>query len=117
MDETVDYRFPSDMVASVPYVKAGKDGDYESQYFNSFENTYTTDRLSKLNKKRLMFLPLVVDAGEGVKICITESGLENYPVSIYLLLKGKTVDGSIRSLSQEDGAGRTQSTSDVGERA
>ena len=24
-----------------------------------------------------MFLPLVVDAGEGVKICITESGLEN----------------------------------------
>jgi alpha-glucosidase len=63
VDETVDYRFPSDMVASVPYVKAGKDGDYESQYFNSFENTYTTDRLSKLNKKRLMFLPLVVDAG------------------------------------------------------
>ena len=72
------------MVASVPYVKAGKDGDYESQYFNSFENTYTTDRLSKLNKKkRLMFLPLVVDAGEGVKICITESGLENYP-GLYL---------------------------------
>ena len=83
VDETVDYRFPSDMVASVPYVKAGKDGDYESQYFNSFENTYTTDRLSKLNKKRLMFLPLVVDAGEGVKICITESGLENYP-GLYL---------------------------------
>ena len=30
-----------------------------------------------------MFLPLVVDAGEGVKICITESGLENYP-GLYL---------------------------------
>ncbi|WP_289192964.1 glycoside hydrolase family 97 N-terminal domain-containing protein, partial [Bacteroides acidifaciens] len=83
VDETVDYRFPSDMVASVPYVKTGKDGDYDSQYFNSFENTYTTDPLSKLNKKRLMFLPLVVDAGEGVKICITESDLENYP-GLYL---------------------------------
>ena len=83
VDETVDYHFPSDMVASVPYVKAGKDGDYDSQYFNSFENTYATDPLSKLNKKRLMFLPLVVDAGEGVKICITESDLENYP-GLYL---------------------------------
>ena len=83
VDETVDYHFPSDMVASVPYVKTGKDGDYDSQYFNSFENTYTTDPLSKLNKKRLMFLPLVVDAGEGVKVCITESDLENYP-GLYL---------------------------------
>ena len=83
VDETVDYHFPSDMVASVPYVKTGKDGDYNSQYFNSFENTYTTDPLSKLNKKRLMFLPLVVDAGEGVKVCITESDLENYP-GLYL---------------------------------
>ena len=83
VDETVDYHFPSDMIASVPYVKTGKDGDYDSQYFNSFENTYTTDPLSKLNKKRLMFLPLVVDAGEGVKVCITESNLENYP-GLYL---------------------------------
>ena len=83
IDEVSDYCFPSDMVASVPYVRSGKDGDYNSQFFNSFENTYTTDKLSKLNKQRLMFLPLVVDAGEGVKICITESDLENYP-GLYL---------------------------------
>ena len=30
-----------------------------------------------------MFLPLVVDAGEGVKVGITESDLENYP-GLYL---------------------------------
>ena len=30
-----------------------------------------------------MFLPLVVDAGEGVKVCITETHLENYP-GLYL---------------------------------
>ena len=83
IDEVSDYCFPSDMVASVPYVRSGKDGDYNSQFFNSFENTYSTDKLSKLNKQRLMFLPLVVDAGEGVKICITESDLENYP-GLYL---------------------------------
>lgn len=79
VDEVADYRFPSDAVATVPYVNRGKDGDYKSQFFNSFENTYSTERLSKLNKQRLMFLPLVVDAGEGVKICITETNLENYP--------------------------------------
>ncbi|QIU97076.1 glycoside hydrolase family 97 protein [Bacteroides faecium] len=83
VDEAVDYRFPNDMIATVPYVKSGKDGDFNSQFFNSFENTYTTDKLSKLNKQRLMFLPLVVDAGEGVKLCLTESDLENYP-GLYL---------------------------------
>ena len=71
LDEIVDYQFPFDAVASVPYVNRGKDGDYESQFFNSFENTYVTNNLSKQNKKRLMFLPLVVEAGDGVKICIT----------------------------------------------
>lgn len=83
VDEEVDYRFPNDMTATVPYVRTGKDGDFNSQFYNSFENTYTTDKLSKLNKQRLMFLPLVVDAGEDVKLCITESDLENYP-GLYL---------------------------------
>ena len=83
VDETVDYCFPTNVIASVPFVKAGKDGNFESQFFNSFENVYTTDQLSNLNKGRLMFLPLVVDAGDGVKMCITESALENYP-GLYL---------------------------------
>lgn len=83
VDERVGYCFLLDAVATVPYVKSGKDGDYDSQFFNSFENVYTTDQLSKLNKQRLMFLPLVVSLDEGVKVCITESDLENYP-GLYL---------------------------------
>ncbi len=78
-NEEVNYCFPSDFVASVPYVKSGDDNSVESQFFNSFENTYTVANLSELNKNRLMFLPLVVDAGNGVKVCITESDLESYP--------------------------------------
>ena len=66
-NEIADFRFPSDYVASVPFVRSGNDGDYQSQYHNSFENIYTTAALSELNKQRLMFLPLVVDAGDGVK--------------------------------------------------
>lgn len=81
--EHVEYRFPFDAMASVPYVRTGDDGNYESQFFNSFENTYTVDKLSKLNKKRLMFLPLVVEAENGVKVCLTETDIENYP-GLYL---------------------------------
>lgn len=78
-NETVSLNFPTDAVATVPFVHTGTDGDIESQFGNSFENNYTVARLSELNKRRLMFLPLVVDAGEGVKLCVTESDLQNYP--------------------------------------
>ena len=82
-NEEVNYNFPIDAVATVPFVKTGADGDFESQYFNSFENIYTTDQLSKLNDQRLMFLPLIVDLNDGIKVCLTESDLESYP-GLYL---------------------------------
>ena len=90
--EQAEYRFPADFEATVPYVARGKEGDFESQFFNSFENTYTTARLSALNSGRLMFLPLVVDAGDGVKVCITETDLENYP-GLYLTNAGAAKNG------------------------
>ena len=80
--EMVDYSFPADREATVPYVR-DKKNSLEEQFFNSFENTYVTERISKLDKERLIFLPLVVDAGDGVKVCITESDLTDYP-GLYL---------------------------------
>ncbi|NDV59487.1 glycoside hydrolase family 97 protein [Bacteroides sp. 519] len=77
--EEVAYNFGSDVNATVPYVMYGTDGNYESQFHTSFENTYTTDKLSKLNKERLMFLPLITETPSGKKICISESDLESYP--------------------------------------
>lgn len=82
--EQVEYRFSDDFTATVPYVAVGSDGDFASQFRNSFENTYTTARISELNARRLAFLPLAVDAGHGVKICITETDLNNYP-GLYLV--------------------------------
>lgn len=81
--EEAAYRFENDVTTTVPYVHLGADGDYEGQFHTSFENTYTTNRLSKLNKERLMFLPLVADVGNGKKVCISESDLESYP-GLYL---------------------------------
>ncbi len=83
MAEGVEYRFSSDYTAHVPYVRQDDPQSFEPQFFNSFENTYTTAPLSQLDTRRLMFLPLVVDAGNGVKVCLTEADLEDYP-GLYL---------------------------------
>lgn len=83
VDETVEYNFPTDADAAVPYVRAGSEGDLTSQFMNSFENLYTETTLSQLNNGKLMFLPVTVSEPAGVKVCITESGLENYP-GLYL---------------------------------
>lgn len=93
--EQVEFNFPDDFTATVPYVRGGSDEDMQSQFFNSFENKYTVTPLSGLNPRRLSFLPLAVNAGNGITIAITETDLRDYP-GLYLYnpdgtmsLKGK----------------------------
>lgn len=81
VDEEVNYAFTSDVMVTAPYVD--KKGSFKEQFFNSFENVYSMAKLSELDKKRLMMLPMVADVGEGKKICIIESDLEKYP-GLYL---------------------------------
>jgi len=84
-NECVEYNFTSNLNVTTPYIlnyEAGKT-TFQQQFNNSFENVYTTLPLSQLDKQRLSFLPLVVDLGEGRKMCITESHLESYP-GLYL---------------------------------
>lgn len=76
--ETASFTFPDDVRAYVPYVKQHTE-TLESQFWNSFENTYSCDSLSKWDKSRLAFLPLAVEAAEGVNLCITEADLLDYP--------------------------------------
>lgn len=49
------------------------------QYSSSFENQYTTLPLRKLDSRRLCFLPLLIHGERGIKMCITESALLDYP--------------------------------------
>lgn len=85
--EQAEINFASDFGVFAPYVAMGTDGDYDSQFFNSFENIYTETTLSGLNQDRLSFLPVMVDAGDGLKVCITEDNLEAYP-GMYLAGNG-----------------------------
>ena len=76
------FSFDKDYTMTASYVRDGKDGDWASQFANSFENIYTVEKLSKYNTGHLTFLPVVVDA-ENAKVCITEVNLEGYP-GLYL---------------------------------
>lgn len=87
-NEPVVFNFAKDYSAWVPHVKS-KATDLEGQYFNSFENTYTHTPLSKMNRNRLAFTPLVVALDHGKKACIAESDLESYP-GMYLINRNGT---------------------------
>ena len=78
LSEEAEFRFPGDRMAFVPYVK-NKGTSLESQFENSFENTYVHIPLSGWDPERLAFLPLVAEAPGEVKVLITESDLLDYP--------------------------------------
>lgn len=78
VDESATYNFPSDYMTFAPYVNSTKP-TFEEQFSNSFEQPYVNEAITKLNDKRLMILPFLVDLGNGKKLCITEADLEDYP--------------------------------------
>lgn len=83
-DEQVAFQFEEDHAAVVPYVRPrSKDKSIDAQFYSAFENTYVREKLSQLDREKLMFLPLVVELPEGRKILITEVDLESYP-GLYL---------------------------------
>ncbi|MGN0069775.1 MAG: glycoside hydrolase family 97 protein [Prevotella sp.] len=88
--ETVEYCFDANVSVTAPYVKAGEDGIFESQFNNSFENTYTIEPVESLNPRRLMFLPLQATVEGTTRVSITEVNIENYP-GMYLVATGEPV--------------------------
>ncbi len=90
--EKVEYNFAGDYDATVPYVTSFNENDHNVQYGSSFENLYTHKPLSQLDTRRLCFLPLLVHGPHGLKICLTESTLTDYPG---LYLKGMGHSGRL----------------------
>lgn len=80
-NEVSEWDFAEDNTVYGSYVKFNRKGTgnaIEKQYYNSFENIYFTQPMSKMDPERLMFLPLLVEV-DGKKVCITESDLMSYP--------------------------------------
>lgn len=81
VDEKVNYCFADDVPLTMAYANAK--GDFERQFFNSFENAYVTAPLSEVDDSRLILLPAVAAPDASTKVCIIESDLESYP-GLYL---------------------------------
>ena len=81
--ENVNYNFDGNWEVTAPYVSQFDSLRHDIQYSTSFENQYTHTTLSQLDKRRLCFLPLMVHSDKGVKVCLTESALLDYP-GLYL---------------------------------
>ncbi len=79
-DELAEFNL-GDRPAWIPYVNFKPDAtsDYATQFYTSFENTYTRTTIAKIDCRRLMFAPIVVEAASGEGLCITEADLEDYP--------------------------------------
>ena len=68
--EEAAFHFPSDFVVFYPQ---------EDSFFSHNERLYTPQHLSEIAPEFIATLPAVVDVGEGAKVAIAESGLEDYP--------------------------------------
>lgn len=77
-EENATYNFSSNHKTFAPYVNTTKP-TFDEQFFNSFERPYVNEPITKLDSKRLMILPFLVDLDNGKKLCITEADLEDYP--------------------------------------
>ena len=93
IDEWAEFAFLEDDMAWVPYVNFKPDAttDYATQFYTSFENTYNYVALKDIDWRRLMFTPAVVESG-GLKICIVESNVEDYPG---MFLSNRDQDGTL----------------------
>ncbi|MDR2449014.1 MAG: glycoside hydrolase family 97 protein [Prevotellaceae bacterium] len=78
-NEQVEFNFPADYKAYIPYIWGNLANNFEKQFNTSFENTYTHTPLSAWDKSRYAFTPIVVEAAHGKKIGIVEADLLNYP--------------------------------------
>ena len=103
-NEVSEFEFAGDNTVTGSYVKFNRKGTgnaIEKQYYNSFENIYFTQPMSKMDPERLMFLPVLVEVG-GKKVCITESDLMSYPgMYLYNSDSNNTLEANFASLPDE----------------
>jgi alpha-glucosidase len=62
-----------------------------------------------MNAKHIAFIPVVIEADNGIKVAVTEADLENYPGMFALNPdNGKSIKGVFCQLSESHQTGRAQ---------
>ncbi|MGC1484993.1 MAG: glycoside hydrolase family 97 protein [Candidatus Acidiferrum sp.] len=83
--EEVSFRFPNNFLTYYPQ---------EDSFFSHNERRYVPQKLSEIAPAFLATLPAVVDAGNGVKVAIAESDVEDYPGLWLHGTSGNGLDGT-----------------------
>lgn len=78
MAEQATFNLPDNPKVYAATPKGREVDGKESQYHSSFQNTYRHVALSEWDKQRLAFLPVLAEATDGKKVCITEADLLDY---------------------------------------
>ncbi|MDE6267736.1 MAG: glycoside hydrolase family 97 protein [Muribaculaceae bacterium] len=73
--ERVEFNFPDDYPAYIPYVNDNRSGE---RYTYSFESYYDRSKIGEMYADSLAITPLLVDAGD-VKIAVSDFGGVDYP--------------------------------------
>lgn len=103
-EERVEFNFPNNNISYAAYTNVGSYNSFQEQFFCSFENTYQVTNTSKLNSKRLIFLPLLTQAYTGENIVITEADLCDYP-GMLLATNDKNFKGVFAPVVKEEKQG------------
>ena len=77
-NEQAEFNFTDNYSVYAAFANASY-SSFESQFANSHENIYEHFKLSEWNKQRLALSPLVVESAKGIKVCVLEADLLNYP--------------------------------------
>jgi alpha-glucosidase len=81
-DEQAALNFPSpDLTAYVGYNWGNREDPKQDKLQNSWESIYEKVKVSEIapDRKRLVYLPLLVQYPDGVNLVVTESDLRDYP--------------------------------------
>ncbi len=80
ISEQAEFNFEHDGTSFIPYTRLTEgDPGINAQFSTSFERQYTVSNLSEWENGRITFLPMVVSAGDGVRVLVTEADLTDYP--------------------------------------
>jgi alpha-glucosidase len=92
VSEEAAFRFAGDYKSYIPYSK--------SEFATSYENHYEYLNISAA-KNDLIFLPVLIDAG-GIKMCITESDINDYPGMFLRKSSGNAFNGMFAGYPSEE---------------
>ena len=100
--ETVEFRFPYDCEAFIPYVNDNRGGE---RWCYSFESYYDEQRLSQMFRDSLAITPLAVTVPAVGRAVVMDAGVENYPGMMLVKGDGNSLKGQFAPYPMESEIG------------